>query len=65
MVRGVTIAMDAEEPALVVWRVEDLREALEAADDMGLPLTSPPDVADEIRVLVRRALADLDMEDPG
>ena len=32
---------------------------------MGLPLTSPPDVADEIRVLVRRALADLDMEDPG
>lgn len=29
------------------------------------PVTSPPDVADEIPLLVRRALADLGMADPG
>ena len=37
----VTITMVGGEPAPVFWRVQDLREALEAAYDIRLPLTSP------------------------
>ena len=37
----VTIAMVDGEPTPVFWRVQDLREALEAAYDVRLPLTSP------------------------
>ena len=61
----VMIAIDGGEPILVFWRLEDLREALRVADDIGLPLTSPPDVEEELLVLIRRALADLDLEAPG
>ncbi len=40
------------EPMLVFWRVRDLREAMEAADDMGLALTCPRSVTDRILDLV-------------
>lgn len=36
------------EPTLVFWRARDLREALQAADDMGLALTCPRSVTDRI-----------------
>ncbi|MDE0073568.1 MAG: hypothetical protein OXR82_08120 [Gammaproteobacteria bacterium] len=48
MNRRITIAMAGGEPMLVFWRVRDLGEALKAAHDMGLPLTSPRSVADTI-----------------
>lgn len=57
---AVTLAIVQYEPTLVFWKIEDLREALAAAHDMGLPLTSPPDVADEFIAAVRRFL----LEDP-
>ena len=40
--------MDGDEPTLVFSRLEDLPEAIRIADDMGLPLTNPPDVEDEM-----------------
>lgn len=46
------------EPMLVLWRARDLLEALKAADDMGLPLTSPRSVADTILGLLLPPLAD-------
>ena len=51
-----TLAMVDGEPTLVFWRVRDLFEAFRASRDMGLPLTSPPDVADEIVGRLFRAL---------
>ena len=48
MVKGVMIAINRGEPTLIFWRLEDLPEALRVADDIGLPLASPPDVEDEI-----------------
>ena len=56
--RGVTITMGRGEPTLVLWRVQDLRKALKAADDMGLPLTSPRSVADRILRLLLPHLVD-------
>ena len=50
------------EPTFVFSRVQDLREALGAADDMGLPLTSPRSVADTILDLLLPRLADDDGE---
>ncbi len=44
------------EPTLVLWRAEDLLEAVYAATDMGLPLTCPPDVDEVIFFRVYRAL---------
>lgn len=64
MVKGMSTTMDGGEPTLVFWRVDDVGEALDSARDMGLPLTGPLDVGDEILFLVRRALADLDVTDP-
>ena len=48
------------EPTLVFWRVGDLFEAMRASREMGLPLTSPESVADEVTVRILRALADLE-----
>jgi len=53
-----TIAMVGGEPTLVFWRVRDLSEALQAAHDMGLPLTSPRSVADTILGLLLPRLTD-------
>lgn len=36
------------EPTLAFWRGGDLREALKAADDVGLALTCPRSVTDKI-----------------
>ena len=58
MVRAVTITMDGDEPTLVFSRLEDLPEALRVADEMGLPLTNPSDVDDDILALIRRAFAE-------
>ena len=58
MQRALTLTMAAGEPTLVFWRVDDLMEALAASRDMGLPLTSPPEVGDEVVRLVLRALRD-------
>ena len=60
LVKAVTITTDGGEPTLVFSRLEDLPEALRVADEMGLPLTNPSDVDDDILALIRRALADLD-----
>ena len=60
MVKGVTIAMVADEPTLVFWRVEDFGKAMDASRDTGLPLTSPLEIADEITERILRWL----MEDP-
>ena len=48
MTMRVTITMVGGEPTPVFWRVQDLREALEAAYDIRLPLTSPRSVADKL-----------------
>ena len=56
--KGVTIAMIRGEPTLVFRRVQDLREALKAADDMGLPFTSPRCVTDRILGLLLPHLVD-------
>ena len=58
LTRGITIAVVGGEPTLVFWRVRDLLEALKAADEMGLPLTSPRSVADTILGLLLPPLAD-------
>jgi len=58
LTRGITISMVGGEPTLVFWRVRDLLEALKAADDMRLPLTSPRSVADTILGLLLPPLAD-------
>ena len=58
LTRGITISMVGGEPTLVFWRVRDLLEALKAADDMGLSLTSPRSVADTILGLLLPRLAD-------
>jgi len=51
------------EPTLVFWRVQDLLEALKAADDMGLPVTSPKSVADTVLTrLLLFGLADAEDE---
>ena len=47
-VRGLTLAMVAGEPMVVFWCLEDLGAALAAADDMGLPVTSPESVEEEL-----------------
>lgn len=52
------MAMVGGEPALVFWRAGDLREALKAADDVGLPLTCPRSVTDRILGLVFPNLVD-------
>lgn len=64
MVRRVTVTMDGGESTLAFWRVGDVGEALDVARDMGLPLTSRPNVADGIIFLVCHALADLDIANP-
>ena len=51
------IAMVGGEPTLIFGRIEDLPEALRVADEMGLPLTNPSDVDDDILALIRRAFA--------
>ncbi len=56
MVKGVTMAMVGGEPTLVFWRVEDFGKAMDAGRDTGLPITSPPAVADEIGERIRRWL---------
>ncbi len=61
--RAVTLAMVLGEPTLVFWRIEDLLEALQAAADMGLPLTSPPEISDEIINRLLRALLEDDPAD--
>ena len=61
MVKRGTITMDVGDSTLVFGRVDDVGEALDPARDMGLPLTSPPDGADEILILVRRPFADRHM----
>ncbi len=53
-----TMSMVGGEPMLVFWRVRDLGEALEAADDMGLELTCPRSVTDRILGLVFPHLVD-------
>lgn len=58
LTRGITIAVVGGEPTLVFWRVRDLSEALQAAHDMGLPLTSPRSVADTILGLLLPRLTD-------
>ena len=62
--KGVTITMVPGEPTLVLWRVQDLREALNATDDMGLrrPLASPRTVADKILRLLLPHLVDDESE---
>ena len=44
MVRGVTMAMVADEPMLLFWRVEDYGRALGVSRDTGLALRCPPAV---------------------
>ena len=56
--KGVTFTMVRGEPSLVFWRVQDLRKALEAADDMGLPLTCPRPVTDRVLGLLLPHLPD-------
>ena len=58
LTRSMTMSMVGGEPMLVFWRVRDLREALEAADDMGLELTCPRSVTDRILGLVLPHLVD-------
>ena len=53
-----TLTMQLGEPVLVFWRVGDLLEALRASREMGLPLTSPASVADEVTARLLRALED-------
>ena len=53
---NLTLAMLCGEPMLVFWRVGDLIEALDASRDMGLPLTSPPHVSDEVVGRILEAL---------
>lgn len=65
LLRTITLTMLDEEPTLVLWHAEDFLEALRAADDMGLPLTCPPDVDEVLFFRVYRALfcdEDLDGE---
>ena len=62
--KGVTLTMHGPEPTLVFSRLEDLPEAIRIARDLGLPLTNPPAVDDELLVLIRRALHELDLEAP-
>ena len=57
-----TMSMVGGEPMLVFWRVRDLGEALEAADDMGLALTCPRSVTDRILGLVFPRLVDGEVE---
>ena len=61
--RAVTLAMVLGEPTLVFWRIEDLLEALQASCDMGLPLTRPPEISDEIINRLFRALLEDDPAD--
>ena len=56
--KGLTITMVRGEPRLAFWRVEDLRDALKAASDVGLPVTSPRSVADKILGLLLPHLVD-------
>lgn len=58
MEKGTTIMMIRGEPTLVFWRLQDFREALKAADDMGLALTCPCAVADRIVDLLLPHLVD-------
>ncbi len=46
------------EPTLAFWRGGDLREALKAADDVGLALTCTRSVTDKILGLVFPDLVD-------
>ena len=65
LVTAVTLTMDGPDPTLVFSRLEDLPEAIRIAKDIGLPLTNPPDVDNELLVLIRRALRELDLEPPS
>ena len=60
LTKGVTLAMVAGEPMVVFWRREDFGAALAAAEDMGLPVTSPKSVEDELLRLLLPHLAQLD-----
>ncbi|MDE2751498.1 MAG: hypothetical protein OXI83_02865 [Gemmatimonadota bacterium] len=48
MVRSVTITLVAGEPTLVFWRARDFGKALDVSRDTGLPLTTPPNVTDQV-----------------
>ena len=65
MVKAVTLTMDGPEPTLVYSRLEDLPDAIRIAKEMRLPLTNPPSVDDELLILIRRALRELDLEPRG
>ena len=58
MVKGVTMTMFDGEPTLVFWHVMDIDKGMAASRDMGLPVTSPREVSEEITRRIWQSLLD-------